>query len=468
MALVARLPRCAFVAGCCLFAAACGGAKERGRLESQRAQAETPAPAPAPSDPPPSAKPAAKSSNELLTGKAALGDWTSDAPGVRRKITLADLPQPYATESVRNRPDDIEPPANAAPRVPEGFEVQRFASKLDKPRMLRRAPNGDIFVAESKADRLRVLRDADGDGRAELNEVFSEDLDQPFGIAFHPPGPNPTHVYVANTGSVVRFAYTPGATRAARKPETIVGHLSSGGMLPGGGHWTRDIVFSKDGSKLYVSIGSKSNVDDDDDEARRARIFEYTPQGKNERVYAYGIRNPVGLAIHPQTGELWTSVNERDELGDDLVPDYITRVREHGFYGWPWFYLGDNQDPRHPGKHPELKGKVSVPDVLVQSHSASLGMAFYDGEQFPTEYRNQAFAALHGSWNRERRTGYKVIRVPVQDGKPSGEYIDFLTGFVTPEGKVWGRPVAVETARDGALLVSDDVGDTIWRVARRP
>jgi glucose/arabinose dehydrogenase len=182
-------------------------------------------------------------------------------------------------------------------------------------------------------------------------------------------------------------------------------------------------------------------------------------------VYAYGIRNPVGLAIEPKTGALWASVNERDELGDQLVPDYITRVTEGGFYGWPWFYLGNHQDPRHPSEHLELKDKVIVPDVLLQSHSASLGMAFYTGEQFPAEYRGQAFSALHGSWNRDRRTGYKVIRVPVDAGKASGEYIDFLTGFVTAEGKVWGRPVAVTVAHDGALLVSDDVGQVVWRVA---
>jgi glucose/arabinose dehydrogenase len=331
--------------------------------------------------------------------------------------------------------------------------------------MLRTAPNGDIFVAESKADRVRVLRDADGDGRAEVSEVFSEDLDWPFGIAFYPPGDAPTHVYIANTDSVVRFPYRAGATKAGAKPQKLVANIPGGGQLEGGGHWTRDIVFSNDGKKLYLSIGSKSNNSDDESEARRARIFEYTPDGKNERVYAYGIRNPVGLAVHPETGQLWASVNERDELGDHLVPDYVTHVIDGGFYGWPWFYLGDHPDPAHVGAHPELKGKVIVPDVLVQSHSASLGMTFYTGTQFPAEYRGQAFAALHGSWNRNQRTGYKVIRLPMQNGEASGEYIDFMTGLVTEEGKAWGRPVAVTTARDGALLVSDDVGDCIWRIS---
>jgi glucose/arabinose dehydrogenase len=247
-----------------------------------------------------------------------------------------------------------------------------------------------------------------------------------------------------------------------------VNNLSSGGMLEGGGHWTRDVVFSKDGATMYVSVGSASNDDDAAAEARRARIFAYTPEGKQERVYAYGIRNAVGLAIEPSTGALWASVNERDELGDQLVPDYVTHVTENAFYGWPWFFLGDHRDPRHPDAHPELLGKVTVPDVLLQSHSASLGMTFYDGQQFPSEYRGQAFSALHGSWNRAQRTGYKVIRMPIERGAASGEYIDFMTGFVTKEGKVWGRPVAVAVARDGALLVSDDVGDTVWRVAAAP
>ena len=216
---------------------------------------------------------------------------------------------------------------------------------------------------------------------------------------------------------------------------------------------------------MFVSVGSKSNVDDGEAENDRARIFEYDPDGKNGRVFAHGIRNPVGLAIHPETGELWTSVNERDGIGDDLVPDYVTRVQEGGFYGWPWFYMGGHQDPRHPGKHPDLKEKVLTPDVLIQSHSASLDLAFYDGSQFPAEYRQHAFAAEHGSWNRTRRTGYKVIDIPTENGKATGEYIDFLTGFVTPEGDVWGRPVGIAVAKDGALLVTDDGGECVWRVS---
>jgi glucose/arabinose dehydrogenase len=403
----------------------------------------------------------------VLTGQAAMGDWTTDAPGVRRKLTPADLPAPYATKSAENSAPMVARPAGALPRVPEGFVVELLTTSVSQPRMIRTAPNGDIFVVESAAGRVKVVRGADRAAGPEKVEVFASGLRQPFGIAFHPPAA-PRWVYVANTDSVVRFPYTEGDLVARGRAETIVDNLSGGGRLRGGGHWTRDVVFSNDGAKMYVSVGSRSNVSDDASEARRARIFEYTPDGKNERVFATGIRNPVGLAVHPVTGDLWTSVNERDELGDHLVPDYITRVRDGGFYGWPWYYMGAHADPRHPplvaGKHPELRDKVLVPDVLLQSHSASLGVMFYTGTQFPEEYRQQAFAAEHGSWNRARRTGYKVIWAPLKDGVPSGEYVDFLTGFVTADGHVWGRPVAVAQTKQGALVVSDDGGSCLWRI----
>lgn len=410
------------------------------------------------------ARGAVASDSQLLTGAAAFGDWTTDAPGVRRKLTVADLPAPYATEAVRNHPRRAEQPAGAMPQVPAGFRVEKFAEGLATPRIIRTAPNGDLFVAESAANRIRLLRDADNDGKPEVQEIFADKLSQPFGIAFYPTNA-PQYVYVANTGSVVRFPYRPGDTRAGGAAETVIASLSGGGRLEGGGHWTRDIVFSLAGARMFVSVGSRSNVSDDADEDRRARIFVYTPEGKDERVFASGIRNPVGLAIHPATGELWTSVNERDDLGDDLVPDYITRVQENGFYGWPWYYLGPNQDPRHAGKRPELKDKVIVPDVLIQAHSASLGMTFYTGDQFPAAYRHVAFAAEHGSWNRSRRTGYKVIYLPMQNGRATGEYVDFMTGFVTPSGDVWGRPVGIAVGRNGALFVTDDGGNVVWRVS---
>lgn len=422
----------------------------------------------------------APAANRVLTGREALGDWTTDAPGVRRKITVDDLPPPFDTPSVDNGPRRIAPrPEGAWPRAPQGFTVTEYASGLNNPRKIITAPNGDVFVAESMANRIRVLRDADGDGKPELKHIYASHLTLPFGLAFYPPGPNPTHLYVGNTDSVVRFPYKEGDVKAPgqpddgntkefARPETIVPNLPGFGRLRGGGHWTRDVVFSPDGKRMFVSVGSLSNVNDDDREKRRADILVFTPDGKDEKVYASGIRNPVGLAIQPGTGQVWASVNERDALGDHLVPDYITHVEEGGFYGWPWFYIGPHQDPRHANKHSELKDKVIVPDVILQSHSASLCMTFYTGTQFPETYRNDAFAAEHGSWNRARRTGYKVIRVPIKDGKATGEYEDFLVGFVTPEGNVWGRPVGVAVAKDGALLVTDDGSGTIWRVSRTP
>jgi glucose/arabinose dehydrogenase len=444
-----------------VFANACAGSSET----TSQASSRQPQPATSTATPTSPAPGAERASKQTLTGEAAKGDWTTDAPGVHRKLTPADLPAPFATESVHNQPRKIAQPKGAWPQVPPGFRVEKFAQDLINPRMIRTAPNGDLFIAESDANRIRVLRDADSDGKPEVIEAFASGLKQPFGIAFYPPGPNPQFVYIANTDSVVRVPYQVGDTKARGAAETLVNNIPGGGRLTGGGHWTRDIVFSKDGAKMYISVGSKSNVTDDAAEARRARIFEHTPDGKNERVYAYGIRNPVGLAIHPTTGELWTSVNERDELGDHLVPDYITQVQDGGFYGWPYYYIGKNTDPRVKETKPELKDKVIVPDVLVQSHSASLGMTFYTGEQFPAEYRHLAFAAQHGSWNRARRTGYKVIYLPMRGGKATGEYVDFLTGFVTPEGDVWGRPVAVAVGRDGALFVTDDGGNVVWRIS---
>lgn len=417
--------------------------------------------------PRPDALPSPARTDIILTGAAALEDWTTDGPGVKRKITVADLPAPNKKESVSNSPKKADRPAGALPKVPPGFTVGELASDLKKPRVVQVAPNGDIFVVESEADRVQILRDADGDGKAESRSVYVEGLKRPFGLAFYPSGSDaPTHIYIANTDSVVRFPYKPSEPRPAGPAEVLVTNIPSGKeMVGGGGHWTRDIAFSKDNQRMFVSVGSRSNVDDDDSENRRACILSFTPDGKNEALYAGGIRNPVGLAIEPTTGALWASVNERDELGDNLVPDYVTRVQEGGFYGWPWYYLGPNQDPRHEGKHAELKTKVVLPDVLLQSHSASLDLCFYTGSQFPADYKGHIFAAEHGSWNRTRRTGYKVVRVPVNEGKAAGYYEDFMTGFVNNDADVWGRPVGVAVAKDGALLVTDDMSNTVWRVS---
>jgi glucose/arabinose dehydrogenase len=407
--------------------------------------------------------------SEVLKGQGKAGDWQSDAPGVRHQITMADLPPDLATPSASNGPRVVPAPKNAKPRVPKGFEVALFATGLINPRYLLTAPNGDIFVTESAANTIRVLRDSDGDGRPDINEKFATGLSQPFGLAFYPPGPDPMFLYVANTDGIVRFPYRNGDLRARGKPERIA-DLSSGGRLTGGGHWTRDIVFSADGTKLYASVGSKTNVSDEaaePAERERARIFQFEPDGSNRTTYAWGIRNAVGIAIQPETGDLWASVNERDGLGDDLVPDYVTRVLKGGFYGWPWYYLGNHQDPRHKGSRPDLAAKVLEPDVLIQAHSAPLNLIFYEGEQFPADFKGDAFVALHGSWNRSKRTGYKVVRIPLENGKPRGVYDDFLTGFVTPEGDVWGRPVGLTVAKDGSLLVSEDGNNAIWRIAYR-
>jgi glucose/arabinose dehydrogenase len=399
--------------------------------------------------------------------QAPFHDYREEKPGAVHKITAADLPKPYDTKSVDNGPSLVARPAGAMPQTMPGYTVTQYVSGLEQPRLLRTAPNGDIFVAESDAGRIKVIRGLAG-GKAQTVEVFASGLRQPFGIAFYPLGPNPTHVYIANTDAVVRFPYKSGDVKASGPEEVIVPSLPGGGRLRGGGHWTRDIAFTLDGTKMLVSVGSRSNVDDSDTtpaEKERADILEFNPDGSGRRIYAWGIRNPVGIAVQPGTGVLWASVNERDGLGDNLVPDYITHVQEGGFYGWPWYYIGGNQDPRHARKHPELKDKVIVPDVLLQPHSASLELTFYTATQFPAEHRDSIFAAEHGSWNKAMRTGYKVIRVPLKDGKATGDYQDFLTGFVTPDGQVWGRPVGVAVAADGALLVSDDGSNSIWRVS---
>jgi glucose/arabinose dehydrogenase len=399
---------------------------------------------------------------KVNTGQSAFTSYQTESPGTFRKITVTDLPKPFATKSAGNGPTVVPRPEGAWPKTVEGFKVDLYAKDLDDPREIRKAPNGDLFVAQTSSGKVTVFRGMDGDGHPKQASTFATGLREPFGIQFYPAGDNPKWVYVANTNSVVRFPYTSGDLEATGKSETIVSELPSGG-----GHITRDLAFSQDGQKLFVSVGSASNVDAPPSprEKHRANVLQYTPDGKFVKIYASGIRNPVGLAIQPETGILWCSVNERDELGDNLVPDYVSTVKEDAFYGWPWYYMGDHQDPRHPGAHPELKGKVTVPDVLIQPHSASLQLTFYEGKQFPSEYHGQIFAAEHGSWNRATRAGYEVIRVVLKDGKPTGEYEDFVTGFVTPDGKVWGRPVGVAVGDDGSLFVSDDGSHSIWRVS---
>jgi glucose/arabinose dehydrogenase len=386
-------------------------------------------------------------------------DYRYEKPGTFRHITLADLPAPYASKSANNGPKVVPRPPDAWPKAPDGFKVDLFATGLNNPRLMRTAPNGDVFLAETSPGNIKIFRGITADGKPKEVHIFATGLNTPFGIAFYPLGPNPQWVYVGNMDSVVRFRYHNGDLAASGPPE----HLDD--LPAGGGHRSRDIQFSPDGKKMYVSVGSHDNVSDSDIEKNRADILEFNPDGTGMRIYAYGIRNAVGLATNPQTGELWCSVNERDGLGNNLVPDYITHVEPGGFYGWPWWYMGGHQDPRFPGKHPELKEKDITPDVILQPHNASLEMTFYDGKQFPSEYEGDIFASEHGSWNRAPRAGYEVIRVPLhQTGHANGEYEDFLTGFVVDDKSVWGRPVGVTVAPDGSLLVSDDGSGSIWRV----
>ena len=396
----------------------------------------------------------------ILTGGNAFSDSAKLTPGTARKITPKDLPAPGAGTPGKQK--QVARPAGAMPKAPAGFTVGIYAETGNNtPRQIRTAPNGDIFVMNTQQGTISVYRGMTADGKPAQTETFATGLSGPFGVSFYPAG-DPQWLYVGNTASVVRFPYRSGDMKARAAAETIIP------SLPSGGHSTRDVVFSRDGQSMYVAVGSASNVDDPDThptEFHRANILEYKPDGTFVGIYASGIRNPVGLAIHPTTGELWTSMNERDNLGDNLVPDYVTHVEKGGFYGWPYFYIGGNPDPRLNGAHSELKAKVIVPDVLVQAHSASVGMAFYTGTMFPAEYRNDAFAAEHGSWNRSLKAGHEVIRIPLDNGKSSGVYQDFLTGFLDSNGNPWGRPVGIATAPDGSLLVTDDGAMVIWRVS---
>jgi glucose/arabinose dehydrogenase len=338
--------------------------------------------------------------------------------------------------------------------------VDEFASDLERPRTLRTAPNGDVFLAESGAARIRVFRAPDGATRPAQSGIFADGLSQPFGIGFWPPGPDPRFVYVALSGEVLRLPYRSGDLRARGPAEVVVANL------PRGGHWTRDLVFSRDGRTMFVSVGSASNIGTAGEE-ERADVLAFDADGGNRRIFASGLRNCSAEAIAPATGALWCVVNERDGLGDDLPPDFATSVHEGAFYGWPWYYIGDHEDPRLKGQRRDLAGRITLPDVLIQPHSAPLGITFYDGTQFPSEYRGDAFVTLRGSWNRARRTGYKVIRLRFANGKPTGEYEDFLTGFVASDQAVWARPVGIAVAHDGSLLVSEDGNGTIWRIAYR-
>jgi glucose/arabinose dehydrogenase len=387
---------------------------------------------------------------------SALG--TDQEVGQRFTIRPTDLPAPYTTQSASNSPSRINRPPNAALKLPAGFTAGLFADDLGDARWLEVAPNGDVFLAESGNNRIVLLRDADRDGKAEVRSTFLEGLRRPHGMAVRPDG-----FYVADTERVWRVPYRPGELKAAGSPEGVTAPGAFGGSS---GHSTRGLTFAPDGQRFYVAIGSATNVSEDP--APRATIVEFTGNGSRSRVFASGLRNAVGTAIRPGSNDLWTVVNERDALGDGLVPDYLTHVVDGGFYGWPYSYIGKNPDPRLSGRRADLVATARIPDVLFTSHSAPLGLVFYTGNLFPAEYRGDAFVALHGSWNSGRPTGYKVVRVPFRDGKPVGHYENFATGFWASgetTAQVWGRPVGLAVAADGALLVADDAGRAVWRIA---
>ncbi|HWG75785.1 MAG TPA: PQQ-dependent sugar dehydrogenase [Steroidobacteraceae bacterium] len=438
----------------------------------------------------------------LTKPKDESADWKKDFPGRVHHIRVAELPAPYRTESYTNFPRLVSKPAAAQLRVPKGFHVAVFSRELQGPRELRVAPNGDIFVSETQLGRIVVMRPSADGTHPQVTAVFAQGLDLPSGMAFYPLDGRPQWIYVAETNRVVRYPYAVGDLKARALPQIVVPQLSP---VAGGGHFTRDVVFSPDGQRMFVSVGSQSNVAEDmpkksadevrawaashalgaawGNDARRADVLMFnvaslTPVDSSgadaaqrviPTVFATGLRNCAALTIQPQTGELWCTVNERDMLGDNLVPDYSTHVQQARFYGWPWYYLGNHEDPRHAGERPDLAGKATVPDVLYQSHSAPLSLAFYTPSSgpsaFPAQYDGDGFAVLHGSWNRAFRTGHKIVRVRMHAGVATGEYDDFLTGFIVNDGNAWGRPVGVVEASDGSLILTDDGANMVYRIS---
>src|SRR5438132_8010079 len=370
------------------------------------------------------------------------------------QLAKPKLPEPFATPSVRNAADIVAKPIALQLQRPAGFTVSLYADNLQGPRTMMYAPNGDLFVAQSRTGSVVILRDTNNDVIPDTRNVYAQGLNGVFGMAFHD-----GYLYLGRTDSIVRYKYKDGDTQAQGTPEKLVD-------LPTGGHSTRNIVFSRDGKKMYVAVGSASNKSDGEDEVRAA-VNEYNPDGTGHRIFASGLRNPVALTLYPGTDTIWTSVNERDTLGDDLVPDYITADKYGGFYGWHYSYIGSNYDPEHKGKRPDLVARAIVPDVLIPAHSAAVGLTFYTGTQFPERYRNGAFIGLHGSWNRSKLAGYRIAFVPFQNGKPAGPLEDFVKGWILNggnPGSAWGRPVSPYVARDGSLLITDDVANKIWRV----
>jgi glucose/arabinose dehydrogenase len=393
---------------------------------------------------------------------ATLAALAQEKPGERFDLRPGDLPPPYATSSTGNPPDRVRRAPGMAPMAPPGYRVNLFADGLDHARWLAVAETGEVFLAEPRAGKVTQLVDTDGDGRADKRSTFARGHDAPHGLAFHGGS-----LYVADLEGVWRYPWRPGMTEARGKGERIT---PDGAFGASGGHWTRNIAIAPDGGHFYVAIGSAGNIGVE--RPPRATVKEFNIDGSGGRVFASGLRNPVGIAFHPDTGRLYTVVNERDGLGDGLVPDYLAALADGGFYGWPYAYIGPNPQPGYADRRPELVRRTLVPDVLFQSHSAPMALVFARGGQFPEDWQDDAFVAFRGSWNAAVPTGYKVVRVPFENGKPSGWYENFVTGFrLDPPGRrttarVWGRPVGMALARDGSLLIAADVDHSIWRVSR--
>lgn len=411
-----------------------------------------------------------------ITAIAVASNAFAQTPAEQTSGPAPKLAAPYSTRSASHSPEVKPFPTGRLPRVPEGFVVNRFADRLDSPRNVLVLPNGDVLAAEAKterkyddpqyrdkgANRITLLRDVDGDGVAETRSILLSGLRQPYGMALIG-----QRLYIADTDGVYWVAYKLGTTKLpVSTPKTRITSFDPGGY---NNHWTRNIIPSADGKSLFVAVGSASNAGEHgiEQERRRANILHLDLPTGRETVFASGLRNPVGMAIEPQTGALWTAVNERDELGDELVPDYITSVRAGGFYGWPYSYYGQHEDPRLKGQRPDLVAKALVPDYAVGAHVAALGIGFGDATNFPERYRAGAFVARHGSWNRSKLSGYDVAFVPFKSGKPSGALQPFLAGFIGSEDTVYGRPRGIAVAKDGSLLVVDDAGGTLWRVSMR-
>ncbi|KQW42252.1 MULTISPECIES: PQQ-dependent sugar dehydrogenase [unclassified Roseateles] len=438
---------------------------------------------------PPVVAPQPASRTNGATGAKAAdepGHWSADRPGRIHALKVSQLPKPYATESASNSPKTVPRPEGTLPSVPDGFGVQLWARDADRGRVMVKAPNGDIFISSTPKRLVKVFRSSTGD-TADTISTFASGMDRPFGMAFWPVGPDPKYLYVAFVNSIVRYPYRNGDLVATGAPEVVVSRLSAAV----GAHSSRTLAFSNDGRTLFLSIGSATNVAEGigrtppepiaawearhgmgaawGEEEGHALVLAFDPDGSNRRTFATGLRNCVGMYVHPRSGDLICSVNERDLLGDNLPPDYLTRVKPGAFYGWPWYYIGAHEDPRLAGHRPDLRNKVTTPDLLLMAHSAPLGMVMYEAPAhgpaaFPRAYDGDLFLAFHGSWNRHTRTGSKVVRVLMKNGVPTGRYQDFMTGFVISDQEVWGRPSSVAVQNDGSLLVDDDVTGEIWRV----